>query len=198
MALLQRIRVVSAGYPGGPGVTTFYCVDATTFMAPLRAHIAFMSNHYPPNVTYTFPLSGDTIDSFTGEIQDQWLAASVLPVTGTGVANYAAPVGYSVRWATSVFLSGRKLRGRSFYVPATNDIFDVDGSIKPGPLATIQESANALIASTGGNFSIWQRPRLARAADGSRKAVTARSGGNGVVSSATVPDKAAVLRSRRD
>lgn len=198
MAQLHRIRVTVAGFDGGPGVATFYCVDSTTFLAPLRAFIAFMSGYYPPTVTYTFPVTGDIIDTFTGQIVEAWNAPPQAAVVGTGVGKYAAPVGYSVRWSTSAFLSGRRLRGRTFFVPAVGDAFDTNGSLVDSAVAAIQTSATNLIGSTGGNFAIWQRPRLARAATGTLPAQAARTGGFGTVSGATVADKAAVLRSRRD
>lgn len=198
MATLQRVRVSMTGFPGAPGVMTFACSDVNTFIPALNTWLGSMAQWIPADVTLAVESSGDVFDSFTGEISATWNVGTQPPVTGTALGIYAAPVGFVAEWLTSVHLSGRRLRGRTFVVPAAAAIFDLTGNIGQGTLDSIRAASAALVVNSAGSFQIWQRPRLARAAVGTLPALPARSGGNGVVTSSRVPDLAAVLRSRRD
>jgi hypothetical protein len=64
-------------------------------------------------------------------------------------------------------------------------MFQSDGSYGTAPRATLQSAADALIASQSASFVVYHRG-------------TGSDGTNGLVTSAFVPDMAAVLRSRRD
>ena len=198
MAILNRVRVSLLGFAGAPGVGTFICQDPTSFRGPLNTLLADMAQFMPPVVSLAIEDSGDVFDSVTGVISGTWSAAHLAAHPGTGPAGYAGPTGFMTEWLTDVHLSGRRLRGRTFWVPSSSSIFDTDGTLTPGVVATITTTASAFLAGTLGNFTIWQRPRLAKPADGTRKAVTARSGGFGSPTSIRIPDKAVVLRSRRD
>jgi len=198
MATLDRIRVAMAGFPGAPGVMTFYASDALTFVDPLHAWLIAIATAMPTDVQLTIESQGDVIEDQTGTINGTWTTTVGATVPGLSTGSYAAPCGYVAEWLTSGFFSGRRLRGRTFVVPLGGASYFTDGTILDGSLADFRAAAATLVTSTAGNFRIWQRPRKARPADGTHPAVTARVGGSGAVSSSRIPDKVAVLRSRRD
>lgn len=195
---MNRIRVALTGFTGGPGVMTFYCADASTFVGPLRTWLIQATAVMPDSVQAQIEGIGDVLESTTGQISGQWTASGGLPVQGQSTGPHSAAAGFLIGWETGIYLSGRRLRGRTFIVPASPDMFDSSGTLNPISAAAVKADADALVAATTGNFYVWQRPRLAKPADGSRKAITARGGGYGTVTGTRVPDRGAMLRSRRD
>jgi hypothetical protein len=81
------------------------------------------------------------------------------------------------------------VRGRTFLVPAANGIYQEDGTLAPIILNEIQTAATTLAAPIAGGIQlgVWARPSGVGAEDGDFHPITA----------ASVPDLAAVLRSRR-
>lgn len=198
MATLHRIRVALSGFPGQPGVTTFYAEDAPAFVNAIDTWISEVIERAPAGMKFSIENTGDIFESTTGEVSGVWTTALITPQVSTNANVYAAGVGYIVHWKSDTYLSGRLLRGRSFLVPCVGAVFSADGTLVDGDQAVIQTAATALVTAGVGNFAVWQRPRKAKAADGSRPAVTARVGGHANVVAATVPDKAVFLTSRRD
>lgn len=197
MATIHRIRTAITGMVGAPGVMTMYAADAPALAPLLRTYLFNQSDKYPAACNWTVENTGDILDSVTGLINGLWTTSVQDPVGGSG-GTFAGPAGFSVRWDTSIFLSGRRLRGRNYFVPAASAIFDVDGTINSTVLLALRGNAAAFVASAVNNLGVWQRPRDARPANGTVPPVTARSGGWGLVTGSSVADKAAVLRSRRD
>lgn len=198
MATIQRIRVGLTGFPGAPGLMTLFCSDPNTFIAPLRDYLTAMAPHVPADVLFTIHPEVDVIESTTGVIFSTGAINPGAPIAGTSSGGYSAPTGYVVEWLTSIHLSGRLLRGKTFFVPGAGASFGTDGQILPATLVSIKSASTAFQLATLGNFVIWQRPRKARPANGTVKAVEARGGGHGTVASSRVPAMAAVLRSRRN
>lgn len=199
MTALRRVRSVFSGFPGGPGISTHYFLDTDTAVEGLRVMWEALNDVLPTDVTIQVENVGDEIESTTGELLGTWPASDVvLPVSGDGVGVYAAPVGSVIDWLTDTVLDGHRVRGRTFVVPLVGSAFEANGSINSTALGQITTAASNFQAGQISSFVIWHRPRAARAADGSRPAVTARVGGHALVTSVRVPDKAAVLRSRRD
>lgn len=198
MAALERVRVGWSGFPGGPGVSTFYFINAATAMVPLKTLCDQMRSKLPSTVTLIIEPAGDVIESTTGQITGGWTATAQAASVGSVAGPYAGPAGFAMTWLSSAFFSGRRLKGRTYWVPATNALFDSDGSLNSVAYGEIAGAAANFVAASGTNFVVWQRPRLARAATATRPAVTARGGGYANVTSSRVTDKVAVLRSRRD
>lgn len=199
MVNIDRVRVELTGFPGAPGVSTFYALNGASLQTPLFNFYTALKGIIPADVHMRIASSGDTLDSSTGTILASWTGTVQTDVNDpTNVSAYAAPTGGVITWLTGTRFSGRLLKGRTFIVPLTLGQFATDGSFTAGGLAVLTDAATAFVAASTGNFLIWQRPRAARAADGSRKAITARSGGHAVVVGSRVADKAGVLRSRRD
>ena len=198
MTALYRIRAAWTGFPGAPGVSTFYGLTSGTSLADLRAFFLSMAPSLPADVTIQVENTGDIIEDTTGALTGAWTDDPVLPVTGSAPPPYAAPVGVMLKWATDTIVDGHRLRGRTFLVPCAGGVFDDDGSINDADFTLFNGYATVLGAAVIGNIVVWHRPRVARAADGSRPAVTARAGSHGLITACSVPDEAVVLRSRRD
>ena len=186
MTDIQRIRVAWTGFPGAPGVSTFYATTAATPMANIRTFFNNIHPFLPSDVTLSFPGAGDVLDDVTGILTGSWSAAPPADVTGSGTGTYAAPVGAVVNWGTATIHRGRRMRGRTFLVPLNGPSFQNDGSLDSTVRAGLISGAQALIAAGPGNLLAWSRP------------ISGGGGLSAAVTTANVPDLAAVLRSRRD
>jgi hypothetical protein len=177
---INQVKVAWTGFPGAPGVSTFY-FDAGSSV-PLSA-LSTMFTAWKPfikdSVTLTFPSAGIKYSSDTGKAVGSWSASAPSPITCTGAAGYAAPVGGVVHWKTGIYAGGKEIRGRTFMVPLVSSAYDADGTFLPGLLTAVR-SACSTFASTAG-FIIYSR----------------QSNGTATVNSALVPDKAMVLTTRR-
>src|SRR4029453_14301128 len=136
------------------------------------------------------------------------------------VGNFAAGSGAVVNWKTQNLRINRKIRGRTFMVPYSSAAMDAQGPLKAhnppnnrkirGPTFMVPYSSAAMDAqgtldntkltavrtATGNMISafgtsalvVWCRPTTQGGSDGVAATVTGY----------TIPDMAAVLRSRRD
>lgn len=198
MASLRRVRVQLFGFKGGPGVSTFYFLDTDTALTSLHTLYEGMSSTFPVGVSVIIEPSGDIIESTTGVITGAWGGNPQALVVGTSAGPYAAPAGVLLGWETTTILDGRRLRGRTFIVPAANGIFGADGTINDATRTALASLAAQFSIEQNLSFVIWHRPFAGRPAVGTIPAKPAHLGGHGLVTSARVPDKVVVLRSRRD
>ena len=185
MTDIYRVRSVWSGFPGGPGVTTMFFLDVATAVASVHTFWTDISDRLPLDVHVQVQNVGDIINDETGDMTGAWSAESVTVVNGASDNPYAAPVGACINWLTETIAHARRLRGRTFIVPISNQDFQSDGSLGAAPRADILAAAEALIESQSLSFVVWHRG-------------TGTDGSNGLITAATVPDKAVVLRSRRD
>lgn len=198
MVHIMRVRAVSTGYAGSPGLNTFYfqtptladpvTADATTVVARVRA--AFMTARalWPPAWTLTTQGVVDVFDATTGDLVDSLTGTGVAVVNGlTGSAFGPLPAAICANIRTLSFIAGRRVQGRAFLSPLASG-GDADGS----PTATQMTLATTLISDlrafgTGGpELIVWHRPKLG-------------AGGQACMAiGELVNDKFATLRSRRD
>lgn len=186
MTELYRVRTALTGFPGGPGVCTMYFLDVATAVDSLDDFWASMHDKMPDDVTAHVENSGDIIEDTTGELTGAWSATAVGSHTGTGTGGYSAPSGGCITWNTETILDGRRLRGRTFIVPMSGDLYQDDGTLADSPRTAMEEGAAALVLAQSSSFVVYHRK------------TSGHAGGNGLITSATVHDKAAILRSRRD
>lgn len=203
MVAINRVRVGWSGFVGAPGVNTFYFTDVTTMQGPLNDLYSALVTLLPSMVRIQAERSGDIIEDSTGAITGTWTTDPTTEIAGTGAPAHAGPVGLQLQWLTRAIVQGRHLRGRTFIVPATTDAFDTDGSLLPSVSAAAVAAAGAFALATDVNLRVWSRPRLAAAGYTDRRGrvhppVIARLGSSAFVVGGRVPDKAVVLRSRRD
>lgn len=195
MANINRARVVWSGWPGGPGLSTFYFDQATTNMAALLAFWTSARTVVPAGVSFNVPNSGDQIDPGTGKIVGTWTGSGggVTTTTGTAAA-YSGTSGCVIRWQTGGILNGRRLLGRTYMVPLKGSMYGNDGSIDEASIASLVTACATLILAYSPNLVAWSKPRNAGTNGpgdpGKASLVSA-------ITSAFIPDLAVVMRSRR-
>lgn len=182
------------GFTGSPGwirlkfLGALTVADANTAAANMRAFLLVMSSRAPNGSSISFDSTAAIYDD--GGTQTGEITLTVVPavISGSSSASYAGGSGAVVNWVTGAFHLGRKVRGRTFLVPMTSVAFDVDGTLTATAQTAIQGAAQTFATSSPTPVIFSQKP----ASGGGVSSLTA------VVSGATVPDRSAILRSRRD
>jgi hypothetical protein len=191
MTTLARLRFEWSGIPVvGGGVSTFYTTNLSplTFTTAVRSFFNSVSGLFPSGVVITAPASGDLITAETGALAGAWAQTPPAPVLAAGgTTAWAAGVGCAVVWNTAGMTRRRRVKGRTYLLPAMASTYQSDGSIADSNLALIQTAANTLIAADSASMRIWTRPLTTESGDGAAHPVVA----------ATVPDRVTWLRSRR-
>jgi len=183
MVLISRIRVGWAGWPGGPGVSTFYTAAPPTAaqLTALRALFVGWTIGIPTGISTQIENTGQQIDTATGKAVDVWTGPNQAAVPGTGTGSYHGAGGMMIRWNTGVFNNGRLLKGKTFMVPTVVGAYSNDGTIDTAFLANMQGFVNTFITGMAGGLAVYSRRYST--------STTATSG--------TVVDKAVVMTSRR-
>ena len=192
---VASIKTVWSGGPSAPGLTIFNVrYDGTAIDSALTAvrefwidNQALIPSAYTMRVQQMADLYDETTGLLTGSVT---AAAEPGPVAGSMLTGWAAGVGYRIDWATNEIKGGRRVKGRTFIVPADASLFDTDGTLKSasgtalaGYAATLRD---ALIAA-GKPLVVWSKPSLKNPV-----------GSIHDVFGGAVIDKPAVLRGRRD
>jgi hypothetical protein len=164
---------------------------------------AGLVNYLPNDVTIQVEATGDSIDSSTGALVGSWSAAPSAALTGVGGANYSAVSGGLIKWGSSTYLSGRRLRGHTYLVPMADAMYDTTGELNSGTITGIDAILATFVGYFPGAVMLWQRPRPAAAAYTDRRgtvhpAIVARGGGFGPIDSGICRGLVTMLRSRRD
>lgn len=191
---IHRVTVLWSGFLGAPGYSAFHFMaggglinDAQSSANRVASALANIQPLLPGTVTLTVQPEVEEIDESTGMVTDFINVEAPDPVEGSGAVAYSAPTGAVVNWRTNDLRGGRRIRGRTFLVPLANNAYEQDGTLNVGARQDLQSFADDLL---GGDLDselvVWSRP------------VGGSGGVAATVVSATVPDMAAVLRSRRD
>lgn len=201
MAELIRAKIRWNGFAGAPGYTNFHFQQgdgssrppdmAVDTMAKVQQFTNDIRTLLPYQVTIKMPTELEIVDSANGQLIDVITAPTLPDTIGTATAsdNYAAAVGAVISFRTNGIRNGRRVRGRTFIVPATSTAFENNGTLRATAIAACQAGATTLMSSTNGpTFGIFARPTGPSATDGLWFPAV----------SASVPDMGAVLRSRRD
>lgn len=204
MVAMNRVRVAWTGFTGAPGVSTFYFGSTTTDMAALKTFFTSLGPYLPNSVNIAVPAIGDQINDTDGAITGSWSGLNGGSVVGTGGSTgYSGASGFAVNWKSTLIVAGRRVQGRTFFVPSAVIAYQSDGTIVESLRTTITTAANTLVTAYAGEFKVWSRPFAGRAAVGTpgtpgyRPAKPARVGVAAQVLAAAVPDLAVVRRSRR-
>lgn len=199
---MLRATAEWSGFVGSPGYTNLYFRDFTGSGNPdltqaqaasdrVRTFFDAIKAQLPTTVTITMRADVDVVEDTTGTMTDSFGTTPLAPVVGTAsvAGGYSGATGAVVTLRTSSFRNGRRIRGRFFIVPLGGTIYGPDGTLSNTPLGTMRTAATALADQTGTpDLGVWARPTAPGASDGEWAVCT----------SATIPDLAAVLRSRRD
>lgn len=197
MANIERVRVGLSGFPGGPGVCTFYAVSGASALEPLHIMFTEFVASMPNDVTVQVENEGDVLNDVNGALVGSWSGTPQTSLVGAIGTGYPGGAGFQLSWLTNTILDGHRIKGRSYIVPMASGIFAPDGTLNPGNVAAYVAKGQEYVEAVSGNALVWHRPRKAKAADGSRHAITARDGASAEIVSAAVPDRSALLRSRR-
>lgn len=202
MSTVGRVEAVWQNFIGAPGFTRFTfeapatAADAGVITAKVRAFFFALVAQLPNGATVQVQQAVPLYDEQTGLLVDEISAASAPAlVTGTSPANtqYAGGAGAFVGWKTSSIWQGRRVQGRSFLVPLAG-VADTNGSLTAAAVLAIQTAANGLIAPGTPAFGVW-----AKRFDRTNPAKPVQVDGSFfLATSASVPDKTGILRSRRD
>lgn len=195
MALLFRTKLNWTGFVGAPGYTVFHhrafeadpTGESDQLLNALNIFIGGIRDRLPNVVNVAIDPEFEIIEDSTGVLQE--VVSKVAPAAqpGTGGTTYSAPTGAIINWRTGQIRNGRRIRGRTFLVPLASSCFDVDGTLLTLARTDLAAAAETLRTAEGPQLCIYGRPT-----------VGAADGVNGEVVSSSVPDMAAVLRSRRD
>lgn len=195
---ITRITARWTGFPGAPGYSNFYFsagwFDGGLFreeaeMLATRVRNAFggISAALPSSVRIEIEPEAVVLDSDTGMASEFINIDTPSVVEGQNNADFAGPVGAVVTWRTDDLRNGRRIRGRTFLVPLASVVFEADGTLDATWRERINDFADELRGGvTDGDLGVWSRP------------VGGSGGVFATVTGHTVPDMAAVLRSRRD
>jgi hypothetical protein len=200
MANVSRLLATWQGFPGAPGYSRFSFseittqADANTAGNSLHAFFNSLATMFHTNWTITINSLVENYDVATGRLMNEIVMSTVpSPVAGSALATtpYVGGSGAVVHWLTGFIWNGRRVRGRTFLAPLVG-VGDTDGTLDSTHLATIQSAANALMAAGPPTLSVWAKQFSATTPP-------IQNGGSlAPVDSVLVPDKAALMRSRRD
>lgn len=202
-----RVRVVSNGWVGAPGLSTFYftsTVENATVAADVAGRVRTfyntISNQWRSHVTFQVSPQVDVVNPVNGQVTASFIITTPAVVTGTSVASLTGPpqVAVLVRWLTGNFEAGRRIVGRTFLTQMAASVYDSQGQVATSTVNTVTPAAVALIGVVDADPQavVWRRPRLAE--PGATPPVTARDGAAFNMTEAIVPTKPATLNSRRD
>lgn len=172
-------------YADGAGQAQSFATSAYTFMVAV-ATFGQPTIGLPDGLRYSQLPTVDKIDSATGKITDQVSVTPGADIVGTSSAGYSATTGACVTWHTLDFLNGRRVRGRSFFVPLAGGCYDGNGTLHETYRTSLNAAANTFLTTTQG-VVVWHRPTFKGASDG----------GMYFTQTGSTADTVAVLRSRR-
>jgi hypothetical protein len=98
---------------------------------------------------------------------------------------------------TGSVVDGRRVRGTTYIVPTVNQ-FEPGGTPLNTWVSTLQTAASAMMTSLTPNLVVWHRPKFGPKPGPGLPRPLIRNGESKGVNGVFVPDKAVVLRSRRD
>lgn len=194
---LFRATMTWTGFTGSPGYTNLHFLDPDetpsqialdSVTARCRTFFEALKATLPGSVRIDYPTALQRIDTGTGDLLEDLQVAAVAQTAGTGLTTFSSATGACITWRTVGVLAGRRVIGRTFIVPIASGSYDTDGTLNNTSRTTINTAATAFIGPTIDMvLAIWHRPTTG-GTDGAAYDVT----------TASVRDKTAVLRSRRD
>jgi hypothetical protein len=195
---VATIKTTWTGGPSSPGLTVMNVEHSGTsdWAAAVAAVAAFWNmmkggipNEYSLQVEPLIEFYAEGSGQLTGEAY-VGTAQTPAPIVGTGAGGYAAGVGGRVDWLTSDIRNGRRVRGRTFMVPLVSSNYDANGQVAATNTTYWGTQAQTLIDALESALCplvVWSRPSVANPV-----------GQITPVIGVSVPNKAAVLRGRRD
>lgn len=176
---------------GGTGFSVFHtdtagdAATAALIATQIRTFFNSMAPNTPDDVSITFDTEVLDLD-VSGTLLAVWAISPPAAVVGTSAGEYSRAQGLRFDWGTSAIVSGRRLTGRTYYVPVVSAIFDSTGLVESGLVAGLTAVGTALITNLNNNagrsLEVWSRTHAVEED----------------VVACSVPRNGAILRSRRD
>lgn len=199
MAPILKVKIKWSGFAGAPGYTNLFFDDATgpptqttADNAKLKAgnFCSYINSLLPIETSVQVQTDVEVIEETNGEMVNVFNVATHTPVQGTAPsAPYSAASGACISWRTAGVRNGRRVRGRTFLVPLANSAYQSDGTLSSSAITSLTTNLNSFLSTSGpATFGVYCRPTSKEATDGIFHATLGF----------TVPDRVAVLRSRRD
>jgi hypothetical protein len=198
MASIYRVKAIWSGFQGAPGYTTVYFqnVSGQSAMDAAQGELYAFFNackaYFPNGCTINVQKQVDELDLSTGVLLGTQTSINTqTPVVGTApVGAYAGGSGVCVTWTTALIFAGRRVKGRTFLVPATG-CFDTDGTLNSTAMSVIGGAANTFATSPTQQASVWSKTW------DNAKPPNQIGGAAAEFTGATVKDMASQLRTRR-
>jgi hypothetical protein len=192
------------GFQGAPGYTNLFflssngdATEASNVVTKSTVLWTGLKPVLPTAVNITMSEDIRLIDDQTGDLRNSFTYAGSPVVGGSaGAGAYSGPSGAVIRWITGQVHGKHLLVGRTFVVPMIGSAFGPTGQLASATVTTLATAADAMRTAPGPAFGIWGRPRAAKTVGGITR--PALIGAWHPATSEAVPNKAAVLRSRRD
>lgn len=196
---MGRCTVVLTGWEGAPGVNVIHWatmghldIDGEAwadFRVSLHQAYADSSGALVSGVHVTIPQDCHVLEVSTGDLVGVVHDDAVLnDVVGTGAGSLSRATQILVQFHTGDVRNNRLVRGRLNLGPAPEGAFTSAGQVVPAFRTNLALAWNLIADPFAARVGIWSRPSSPGASDGQFSDVT----------STTIWDKPAVLRSRRD
>jgi len=184
-----RISAIWTGATGLPGYTrlkfdgTLDAAGALAAATRVRTFFEAIKSLIPVAISINYAEAAQVYGTDQVLLSEVGFVPPAVTV-GTGAGSFSSPSGMVVNWLTSAVFAGRKLRGRSFLVPLVGATYAADGTPSPTAMTAVTNAAAALVSGS---------PALVVAGSHATAGFI-----QSAVTGSSVPDRAAVLRSRRD
>lgn len=204
---MLKVKVKWTGFSGAPGWSNFYWdnfdggflvqASANSVANRVETFLNAIKVRIPNHVSMAIQSDVEDVNPIDGKMTQIYSIASKPAILGTAVTqSYSAASGIVINWRTAAVKNGRRVGGRTFLVPVAGGAYQSDGTITPGDLTETQNAASALLTHVDPErLAVWSRPVTKDKAG--NLLPTPIAGTAHQVTVATVPDLAAVLRSRR-
>lgn len=198
MVSVYRVTAVWSGFTGAPGYTKFSFADLTDATsrnaagAKVKQLFVDLAAYRANTWSVLVQPSVDEYDMATGALIGSQLM-TVIPTASLGTGGsvaFAGGSGFCITWNTGLILDRRRLRGRTFFIPAES-CFETDGTLAAAAITTISTAANTFLAFTAPRPNIWSRQY------NTAKPPVQVGGALAPIDTYTLRDTASQLRSRR-
>lgn len=149
----------------GPSVSTFHfngdvVTNPAALAAAVRVFFDGIKGTLPNDVIVNFASEFTIHNTGTGELTGTVPVTPPAAVQGTVTGVWGGGSGYRVDWLTPFVRAGRRVRGRTFLVPAASSVFSNEGRVLGATGTTANAAGNAFLsaASAAGNdLAVWSR-----------------------------------------
>jgi hypothetical protein len=202
---VYRVRSASSGWPGAPGLNTFYfnppagdedgsLSEAQLLADRVRAFWIATAGLFPLAWTVLVDPTVDLINTDNGDLLASFAVTPPAVVAGTTALTFGPQVTMlCARYLTADIIDSRHVAGKGFFGPLC-DVMDADGTPQASQLTILGSALDDLLSDgdTHGIMAVWSRRRGT-----SLRHPTGLGGSAHIISAVTVKDSFAILRTRR-